>query len=85
MKALKAIGRFAVYILFFGATWVLNLLIVALFSVFFGDNAGEVVSDLEILCFLIIPVTASLIKPYSRAVARFILKIIREIVKSFAQ
>lgn len=60
MKALKTIGRFAVYILFFGATWVLNLLIVALFSVFFGDNAEEAVSDLEILCFLIIPVTASL-------------------------
>lgn len=60
MKALKAIGRFAVYILFFGATWVLNLLIVALFSVFFGADAGEAVSDLEILCFLIIPVVASL-------------------------
>lgn len=60
MKALKAIGRFAVYILFFGATWVLNLLIVALFSVFFGADAGEAVSDLELLCFLIIPVVVSL-------------------------
>lgn len=60
MKALKAIGRFAVYILFFGATWVLNLLIVALFSIFFGADAGEAVSDLELLCFLIIPVVVSL-------------------------
>lgn len=60
MKALKAIGKFAVYILFFGATWVVNIIFVALFSVIFGADAGEALSDLEVFCFLIIPVIASL-------------------------
>lgn len=62
MKMLKAFAKIVVYILFFAVTWFLNLIIVAVFSIFLGADAGEIMSDAEILCFLVIPVLLSLIE-----------------------
>lgn len=56
---MKTFGRILVYALFFAATWIANFFIVILFSVLFGTEAGEPISDLELLCILVVPIIAS--------------------------
>lgn len=59
MKTLKTVGRIIVYIIFFGATWILNFLICGIIGSFFYDGNSETIGAVYGFVMIFLPPVAS--------------------------
>lgn len=59
MKSIKTLGRLAVYIIFFSATWLLNFLICVIVGSLFYDGSDGFAGNIYTICVLFLPIIAS--------------------------